>query len=442
MESSGPSEIERIFALQSKHKWQVKQSSAAERKAKLSKLRDIVQRDAEFVQRALYQDLRKPTAEGAGEVSSVISDIDDALAHIEEWMAPSEIKPAAHFPGAKARVTYEARGVCLLFGPWNFPFQLLLEPLVPIIAAGNCAILKPNELAPETSKISAQIIREAFDIRDVAVVEGGIELAQQLLQLPFDHIFFTGSPKVGRSVMGAAAKHLASVTLELGGKCPVIIDRDADLAAVAATVVAARCYNAGQVCLCPDIAWIPAQLQSEFLAHLRKCIETTYYPKGTLDKTVFGKIVDARNFERVKGYLDDALGKGATLVIGGETEREDRTIHPTVLADVPLDAKLMNEEIFGPILSVASYTDVSDVYEFTQRLGKPLAMYIFSNREEFISTLLQNTSSGGVTINGWAMHWFEPQLPFGGVNESGHGAYHGIHGFRELSHERSVFVQP
>jgi len=442
MEKSGPTDVERIFALQAKHKWQVKQSSAAERKAKLKRLRDIVQRDAELVQQALYQDLRKPAAEGAGEVSSVITDIDDALAHLDEWMAPDEITPAAHFPGAKARVTYEARGVCLLFGPWNFPFQLLLEPLVPIIAAGNCAIVKPNEVAPETSKISTRIIREAFAERDVAVVEGGIELAQLLLLLPFDHIFFTGSPKVGRSVMGAAAKHLASVTLELGGKCPVVIDRDADLAAVAATIVAARCYNAGQVCLCPDIAWIPAQLKGDFLAHLRKCIETTYYAGGALDKTAFGKIVDARNFERVKGYLDDALGKGATLVIGGETESADRTIHPTVLTDVPFDATLMNEEIFGPILAVASYSNVSDVYEFTQRLGKPLAMYIFSNREEFINGLLQNTSSGGVTVNGWALHWFEPQLPFGGVNESGHGAYHGVHGFRELSHERSVFVQP
>ena len=435
-------EIEQIFALQSKQKWQSKQSTAGERKAKLQRLRDIVQRDVELVQQALYRDLRKPAAESAGEVSSVIADIDDALAHVAEWMAPLEITPATHFPGAKARVTYEARGVCLLFGPWNFPFQLLLEPLVPIIAAGNCAIVKPNELAPETSKISARILREAFDEKDVAVVEGGIDVAQRLLQLPFDHVFFTGSPKVGRSVMEAAAKHLASVTLELGGKCPVIIDRDADLAAVAATIVGARCYNAGQVCLCPDIAWIPTDLRQEFLGHVRKCIETSYYKDGKLDKSCFGKIVDDRNFDRVKGYLDEALAKGATLVAGGSSESADRTIHPTVLTDVPFEAKLMNEEIFGPILPVAAYSDINDVYRFTQRLGKPLAMYIFSNSEEFVQGLLQNTSSGGVTINGWALHWFEPQLPFGGVNESGHGAYHGVHGFRELSHERSVFVQP
>jgi aldehyde dehydrogenase (NAD+) len=435
-------EVERVFALQSKHKWQVKQSSAQERRNKLKRLRDIVERDAELVQKALYSDLRKPPAEGAGEVGSVIGDIDDALAHLDEWMSASEITPAAHFPGAKARVTYEARGVCLLFGPWNFPFQLLLEPLVPIIAAGNCAIAKPNELAPETSEISTRIIREAFDERDVAVFEGGIELAQLLLELPFDHIFFTGSPKVGRSVMGAAAKHLASVTLELGGKCPVIIDSDSDLAAVAATVVAARCYNAGQVCLCPDIAWIPALLEGAFLGHLRQCIESTYYNGGALDKSAFGKIVDDRNFERLKGYLDDAMGKGAKFVIGGQSEAHDRTIHPTILANVPLDAKVMNEEIFGPILPVATYSDVSEVYDFTRQHGKPLAMYIYSNRQEFVNSVLQNTSSGGVTVNGWAMHWFEPQLPFGGINESGHGAYHGVHGFRELSHERSVFVQP
>jgi len=420
----------------------LKQSPASERKRKLQRLRDIVQRNSDEVHQALYADLRKPAAEAAGEVASVLADIDDALAHLEEWMTPTEIAPAPHFPGAKARITYEARGVCLLFGPWNFPFQLLFEPLVPIIAAGNCAIAKPNELAPETSKVSARMIREAFEESDVAVVEGGVECAQELLDLPFDHIFFTGSPKVGRSVMGAAAKHLASVTLELGGKCPVVIDGSADLAQVAATVAAARCYNAGQVCLCPDIAWIPQHLAGAFVSHLRSSIEGAYYTDGKLNKGAFGKIVDARNFERVKGYLDDALGKGAEVIIGGQTESEDRTIHPTVLANVPFDAKVMNEEIFGPILPVATYSHISEVCEFTQQRGKPLAMYIFSHDQEFINTLIQNTSSGGVTINGWAMHWFEPQLPFGGVNESGTGAYHGIHGFRELSHERSVFVQP
>jgi aldehyde dehydrogenase (NAD+) len=441
MTAAALDEIRRVFDLQREHKWEVKRSPASVRKGKLKRMRDLVEQNTAAIQRALLDDLRKPAAESAGEVSSVLADIDDALAHLDEWMKPTEITPAPHFPGAKARVSYEARGVCLLFGPWNFPFQLLFEPLVPILAAGNCAIAKPNELAPETSKISARIIREAFDEADVAVFEGSIDIAQKLLELPFDHIFFTGSPKVGRTVMGAAAAHLASVTLELGGKCPVVIDEGVDLKQVAATVAVARCYNAGQVCLCPDVAWIPVKLKDEFCRHLREAIDGTFYSGGKLNKEAFGKIVDQRNFERVKGYLDDALAKGAELVMGGKTEPEDRTIHPAVLANVPSDAKLMREEIFGPILAVATYSRLEDVFEFTQRGGKPLAMYIFSNDQKFIDGLMENTSSGGVTVNGWATHWFEPQLPFGGVNESGAGAYHGIHGFRELSHARSVFVQ-
>jgi aldehyde dehydrogenase (NAD+) len=441
MMANVPADLQRIFALQREHKWIAKRSSAEDRRKKLLRLREVVQRHSEEVCRALHGDLRKPPAEAEGEVASVLMDIDDALAHLEEWMSPTEITPAAHFPGAKARVTYEARGVCLLFGPWNFPFQLLFEPLVPIIAAGNCAIAKPNELTPETSAVSAKLIRAAFDERDVAVVEGGVELAQRLLDLPVDHVFFTGSPKVGRTVMQAAAKHLSSVTLELGGKCPAVIHESADLATVAATLVAARCYNAGQVCLCPDIAWIPAALEPIFLAHLAQSIESNLYVGGKLNKAAFGKIVDARNFERVKGYLDDALSRGARLIAGGKVEPEDRTVHPTVLADVPRDAKLMNEEIFGPILPVVSYSSADEVCEFTQRHGKPLAMYIYGNDDRFNESIIQDTSSGGVTINGWATHWFEPQLPFGGVNESGSGSYHGIHGFRELSHARSVFVQ-
>jgi aldehyde dehydrogenase (NAD+) len=187
--------------------------------------------------------------------------------------------------------------------------------------------------------------------------------------------------------------------------------------------------------------WVPTHIKDDFCKHLRESIQGAYYKGGKLDKDLFGKIIDVRNFERVKSYLDDALDKGAELVVGGETESEDRTIHPAVLTNVPLNAKVMSEEIFGPILPVATYTKADEVCEFTRQNGKPLAMYIFSNDQEFVNTILQNTSSGGVTINGWATHWFEAQLPFGGVNESGVGAYHGVHGFRELSHARSIFVQ-
>ncbi len=434
--------IERVFALQRAHKWTVKNSTAAERKAKLERLREAMLANAEAIRRALHADLRKPEAEAAGEIGSVENDINDAIEHLESWMAPVEITPAPVFAGARARIVYEARGVCLVFGPWNFPFQLLFEPLVPVIAAGNTAILKPNELAPATSRISTEIIRAVFDEREVAVFEGGIELANGLLALPVDHVFFTGSPKVGRVVMGAAARHLSSVTLELGGKCPVILDETTDLAAAAATIAAARCYNSGQVCLCPDIAWVPASKRDALVAHLDSAVRSMLYQNGELNKSAFGRMVDRRNFDRVKGYLDDALERGATLAFGGTTEADDLTIHPTVLLDVPADARIMKEEIFGPILPIQGYRTPDEVCAAVQGGGKPLAMYIYSNDPGFVETVMNNTSSGGVTVNGWATHWFEPQLPFGGVNESGIGRYHGLHGFREVSHERSVFLQP
>jgi len=432
-------EIQRVFELQRKNKWTLKQSTAAQRKARLQQLRAAVLGNETAILAALSADLRKPAAEAAGEISSVIADIDDAVLHLDEWMKPSEIQPAAHFPGARARIVYEPRGVCLLFAPWNFPFQLLFEPLVPIIAAGNTAIAKPNELTPATSAVCARLIRETFDAAEIAVFEGGIALAQQLLELPVDHVFFTGSPKVGRAVMSAAAQHLASVTLELGGKCPVVLDDSTDVAQAAATIAVARCYNAGQVCLCPDVAYVPRARFDEFIAELRATIEATFYVNGQLNRAAMGKIVDTRNFERLSGYLDDARAKGAKFAFGGTVEPDDRTVHPTALYDVPADARVMREEIFGPILPVVTYDHLDEVCAAIQRGGKPLALYVFSGNEAFTDALLTNTSSGGVTVNGWALHWFEPQLPFGGVNESGIGRYHGIHGFRELSHERSVF---
>ncbi len=434
-------EIERVFDLQRRHKWTVKNSTAAERKAKLERLKKAVMEHAAAIRQALHSDLRKPEAEASGEIGSVENDINDAVEHLESWMAPTEISPAPMFAGARARIVYEARGVCLVFGPWNFPFQLLFEPLVPIIAAGNTAILKPNELAPATSRISAEIVRAVFDEREVAVFEGGIELAQELLALPVDHIFFTGSPKVGRVVMGAAARHLSSVTLELGGKCPVILDETTDLAAAAATIAAARCYNSGQVCLCPDIAWVPEAKRDALVGHLESAVRSMLYPRGELDKNVFGRMVDRRNFERVKGYVDDALQCGARVAFGGTSEAADLTIHPTVLLDVPANARIMQEEVFGPVLCIRSYREADEVCSALQSGGKPLAMYIYSNDPGFVDRVVRQTSSGGVTVNGWAMHWFEPQLPFGGVNESGIGRYHGVHGFREVSHERSVFLQ-
>jgi aldehyde dehydrogenase (NAD+) len=439
--TAAESEYSRVFRLQGETKWAAKASDARARKEKLEQLKRVVLAHRQEVIDALRTDLRKSEAEASGEVNAVVADIDLTLANLDQWMRPTDVESSPHLAGTKAMIVYEPRGICLLFGPWNFPFQLLFSPLVPMIAAGNCAIVKPNDLAPATSRISARIAREAFGESDVAVFEGGIDVANALLELAVDHIFFTGSPNVGRTVMGAAARHLASVTLELGGKCPAIVDRTADLKQAAQAVGSGRCKNAGQVCLSPDIAWVHEDQKTEFLAHLEELIGTTYYQDGTLDKSKFGTIVDGRNFTRVKAYIDDALERGARLAVGGTME-DDRTIHPAVLVDVPLDAAIMHEEVFGPILTVMTYTQVEDITRFMRKQGKPLAMYVFSKDQAFIDHVLLNSSSGGVTINGWAMHYAEKNLPFGGVNGSGMGAYHGVHGFKELSHQRSVLMRP
>jgi len=440
-------EIKRVFDLQKNNVINVRKTSAEERKAKLLKLRAVVLANAETVRDALYADLRRPkqdvfSPELCLDVAAVIGDIDDAVANLDAWMAPVEVTPSPMFAGARTYIGYEPKGVCLLFGPWNFPFLLTFQPLVPIIAAGNCAIVKPNELTPVTSQLIARLIRETFDEKEIAVFEGGVELANSLLELPVDHVFFTGSPAVGKIIMGAAARHLASVTLELGGKCPAIIDSTADIADAATKIGLGRTYNAGQICLAPDHVWIQEDVKDQFLQAITGLFESFFYVDGALNKESLGKIVDDRNFARVKGYLDDAISRGATVVTGGKVDAADRTIYPTVLTNVPLDATVMRDEIFGPILPVLTYKDPEEVFSAIRRGGKPLAAYIFSKDKKFVDLVQQNTNSGGVTVNGVIMHAIESQLPFGGVKESGCGRYHGIHGFRELSHERAVLELP
>jgi aldehyde dehydrogenase (NAD+) len=435
-------EIQGIFAMQRANRGVLKASTAAERCARLRKLREVIVAHADAIDEALYQDLRKAREGAKGpEFSSALGEIDLALASLEQWMADDIVEPSPHFKGNRTFIRYEPRGVVLLFGPWNFPFSLVFAPLAQIIAAGNTCIVKPNELQPHTSAVTAAIIRAAFPENEVAVVEGGVALAEALLELPVDHIFFTGSPAVGKRIMAAAAKHLATVTLELGGKCPAIIDNGVDLVKTAAMVTAARFRNAGQLCLSVDHVWVPKALLEPFLQVVQGVIAKMFYQDGELDRERLPRIVDARNYARVKGYIDDALARGARIATGGECDQADLTIAPTVLVDVPLDAKVMQDEIFGPILPVLTYDSLDEVTSFIDSAGKPLAMYIFSPDQAFIDQALLGSSSGGVTVNGVMMHYAESRLPFGGVNGSGIGRYKGLAGFRELSNARSIFVQ-
>ena len=433
------SNIQSVFDIQSQQKWVNKASSGAHRIDKLQRLKQAIQLREQDVIQALHVDFRRDAETSETEVLMIYSEIEHIVAELADWMAPVEVDPTP-YADSRARIITEGRGIVLLFGPWNVPFALLFQPLVSIIAAGNCAMVKPNELAPSISKVAAEIIRDVFDEKDVAVFEGGVDLANEMLELPIDHIFFTGSPSVGRIVMTAAAKHLASVTLELGGKNPVIIDRTADLQDAAEKIAVVRNLNNGQVCLCPENIWVPEEMAPEFLTKVQETFQSLYYKDGKLNPDANAKMIDERNFQRVKSYIDDATEKGANIIFGGEADTELRSIHPTIMTDVPANAKIMGEETFGPILNVFTYNNIGEAVSSIQQQPKPLALYIFSKNHDFIEMILSKTSSGGVTVNDCAAHFNVPALPFGGVNGSGIGSYHGKHGFIELSHQKSVLI--
>ena len=433
-------DIQRIFELQRKNRINLKHSTAEQRKAKLQKLRDTIVARADEIDDALLQDLRKPRMGIEHfEIQSALSEIDIALAGLDDWMKPEVVEPTPQLGGKKTYIQYEPRGVCLLFGPWNFPFSLVFAPLVQIIAAGNTCIVKPNEMQPLVSKVTASIIQEVFDEQDVAVLEGGVPLADALLELPVDHIFFTGSPAVGKRIMAAAAKNLTTVTLELGGKCPMIVDEGCDPTQTAGMAVGGRFRNAGQLCLSVDHVWVPEAMLDTFVHIASAVIDKMFYVDGELNKAELPRMVDNRNFHRVKAHLDDAVARGAKVVKGGQCEEDDLTIHPTLLVNVPLDSTIMQDEIFGPLLPILTYKSRNEIYPQIDATGKPLAMYIFSPNDEFVQDILLNTSSGGVTVNSVMMHYLEKNLPFGGANQSGIGRCKGIFGFKELSNARSVF---
>jgi aldehyde dehydrogenase (NAD+) len=442
MEKSTVSTIEQVFALQRAHQWEMKATTAGQRKQKLLKLKAAVAAHAEDVVAAVKQDTRKPEQEiRVTEILNVLGNIDRNIANLDEWMKHVVVQTTLN-KNDTARIIREARGVCLILGPWNFPLGLVLGPLAAAIAAGNCCMVKLTDLCPATARIAAKIIREAFDENEVALFEGDVTVATALLELPFNHIFFTGSTRVGKVVMAAAARHLASVTLELGGKSPVIVDVDADVKKVAADLASAKQFNGGQACICPDHVFVTEQQKNLLVEEFRAQVaQNLYREDGSLKKESIAQIVNDQNFARVRKLFDDAVAKGAKVAVGGTLEAADRTIHPTLLTDVKPDMAIMQEEIFGPILPVVTYQTLDEVIGFIADRPKPLALYIYSNTPANVDRILSRTSSGGVTVNGVFSHYLENHLPFGGVNQSGMGSYHGEFGFRAFSHERAVYVQ-
>lgn len=434
-------EIERVFALQHDHQWDVKASGAEERKAKLAKLKAAVEAHCEDIVAAVKQDSRKPEYEiRVTEYANVIANIDRNIANLDEWMKPVEVTPSLN-PNDKARIVHEARGVCLILGPWNFPLGLVLGPLAAAIAAGNCCVVKLSDLCPAVAHVAAKMIRSVFDENEVAVFEGDVDVATALLEMPFNHIFFTGSTRVGKLVMAAAAKNLATVTLELGGKSPVIVDDGAPVQKIAADLAAAKQFNGGQACISPDYVLIQEQYQGDLVAGFEATAKANLYEEdGRFKKENISQLINVQNFNRVKRLFDDAVAKGATVAVGGVLDEAERTIVPTLLTNVTPDMLIMQEEIFAPIIPVMTYNKLDDVITHINGRDKPLALYMYSNNQSSIDQVLSKTSSGGVTINGVFSHYLENLLPFGGVNQSGIGSYHGHFGFKAFSHERAVYI--
>ena len=435
-----PDDIARVFALQRAHQWDVKASTADERKAKLARLKSAVEAHADEIVAAVQEDTRKPAGEiRVTEVLNVVSNIQRNIDNLDQWMAPTEITPSLN-PKDKAQIVYEARGVCLILGPWNFPLGLTLGPLAAAIAAGNCCMVKLTDLCPATARVAGRIIRSAFPENEAALFEGDVGVATALLELPFDHIFFTGSTRVGKLVMAAAAKHLATVTLELGGKSPVIVDEGADIEKIAADLASAKQFNGGQACICPDYVFVREEQKARLVDAFQARVKENLYSEGALKKESIAQIVNKGNFARVKALFDDAVAKGAKVAVGGQLEESDLTVHPTLLTDVTPEMNILKEEIFAPLLPVMTYKSLDEVIAYIEARDKPLALYVYSDNAANVRKVLNRTSSGGVTVNGVFSHYLENQLPFGGVNQSGMGSYHGYFGFKAFSHERAVYL--
>lgn len=432
--------VNQLFAAQKLHQYKVAAGSCAERKTKLLALKRAVEETfRQEIRDALYADFKKPQAEtDLTEIFAVTSEINHTVKYLEKWMSDHYVRTPLSFFGSSSYVRYEPKGVCLIISPWNFPVNLSLGPLISAVAAGNTAIIKPSEYTPHSSAVIRKIVNHVFSPDEVEVVEGGVETSAELLALPFNHIFFTGSPQVGKVVMKAAAEHLASVTLELGGKSPVIIDETAHIRQAARRLAWGKFMNSGQICIAPDYVFVHRSKTESFVEELKQVLRE-FYGNNALVSESYCSIVNGKHADRVHTYLEDAVEKGAQVAFGGKKEGE--RIGPTILTNVPVDSKIMREEIFGPLLPVLSYDDPEEVVKHISSGEKPLALYIYSNKNSRIEFFLSQTRAGGTCINNNDMHFLQPYLPFGGDNNSGIGKAHGEWGFKAFSNERSVYRQ-
>ncbi|MEC1069939.1 aldehyde dehydrogenase [Priestia megaterium] len=399
----------------------------------LKKLRELVVRYEEDILKAVKADLNKPEMEAKrAEVGLVLSEIDFAVENLAEWAAPKEVETPSTHAGAKSYIYQDPYGLALVIAPWNYPFQLAVSPVVGAIAAGNCVVLKPSELTPHTSNLLAKMFNENFPEEYLTVVEGEVETSTALLKENFDYIFFTGSTMVGKIVAEAAAKHLTPVTLELGGKSPTIVHEDANIEEAAKRIARGKFANAGQTCVAPDYILVQRNVKDELLANLKEVVTKTY-GEDVSQNLDFPHVVSEKHFDRLSSFLTNG-----DIVFGGKKDRSRLFIEPTVLDNISWEDNVMQDEIFGPILPVIVYDEISEVIEAIVKRPKPLALYLFSEDEAVQDHILNSVSFGGGSINDTINHMTSHYLPFGGVGDSGMGAYHGKASFDTFSHAKSI----
>lgn len=406
------------------------------RKLKLEKLKKVISKKEVSINKALMDDLGKSQFESyLTEVGFVLEEISFTVKNLEKWMRPRKVgTPLALFP-ATSYIYSHPYGEVLILSPWNYPFQLCFAPLIGALAAGNKVVIKPSEFAPNTARVIKEVLEEVYRPEEVRVVEGGVPETQELLKQKFDYIFFTGSTAVGKIVMKAAAEHLTPVTLELGGKSPCLIDESADIDLSAKRCAWGKFLNAGQTCVAPDYVLVPKKLQHEFIDRLSFHLKNFYGddPSASPD---YPRVVNEKHFDRLEKLLISEK-----IAVGGENNRDKKFFAPTVLKDISWTDKIMEDEIFGPLLPVIPYEDLDETLEMVAKRPRPLAFYVFSENSSHAKDIMESMAFGGGCINDTVIHLANPNLPFGGIGGSGMGSYHGERSFETFSHMKSVLVQ-
>lgn len=431
-------EIAQLYKEQKAYNSYIKSTSVDERIKWLKKLKEVIISQEEDIKSAIYLDFKKNAIETeTTEILASILELDLFIKNLKRWSKTKNVKSSWLFASTKAQLHYEPKGNTLIITPWNYPFQLPMVHLVASVAAGNTVILKLSEFTPHINQVIEDIINQVFERKHVAVIQGGVEETTYLLSLKFDHIHFTGSPAVGKIIMEAASKHLSSITLELGGKSPAFIDKTANLQETSRNIIWAKFTNMGQTCIAPDYLLVDSVIADSFEQVLREEMVKAFGPKAQ-ESPDLARIINIRQYERLIKNIEDLDHSSAKWIITGENDKEDLFIHPRVLKNMPLDSILMQEEIFGPILPIIYYQHVDEALDLVAQKEKPLALYIFSKDNTYKKKVLNRTSAGGTTINDAMIHIMHPNLPFGGVNNSGIGQSLGIFGFKAFSHERAV----